>query len=992
MISILNRLRQIHWYQWLLSALAITYLLYITISYLYLPGKLKQVMETDVSNLIGRDITVERFDFNPFVLSLTVSKLSIADQPEKPLVSWQQLFVNFSLWKSFFKWEFALDDFSIDRPEINIEKHGNHFNFSEIFEHVKAKSRPEKAPKATPSKSTFVALRIAHCAINQGIFRFTDHSGSTVARSNLGDITIEVQDLYLATGDQHLNPFDLKATIPDGGEVTLKGRYRIDPLHIDANVVFNHVKISSYSEFVENVLPLKILDGFLSLSTTISVTRDTDFQLRLDQGQVRVTDLQIGDSVANPVLLRANAIMAEDVAFDLLNKKVTVESVSCDSIITHQWRDPTGRFRYEYLIPDQRRAHGPETQKTPSETSQTHLPWSILIKRIGVHNSAVNFSDQNKNITTDHDLSGLTLALENVTLTSKAPVTVQLSAVLDKKGQIDANGTLTLTPFSMDLNYRLTAIHLPPFSEYLDTTTFLKMENGILSTDGTLSLVGDSGNTFTAKLDLTLDEVKIRDSRNDTEILSLPTFNLNDFQINTTDQKVGITSINLTAPELFISMSREKKMNLTALSRPRDPGPQSAGTDKTKGANESAGWGVTIEKIALKGGTVHYLDESVAPAFKTALHDVTLTADQISTNSEASIPFLLTSKIDRYAPFTIKGNLQPFDQQPAFNFSSHLDGIEMHGLSPYSATFIGNQLKSGKLSLALDYSLRNRKLTGKNKIVAKNLYLGDKTPGDPAIKAPVALGLALLRDTKGVIDLNVDVSGDLDDPGFSVSGIVIKALVNVFAKAASSPFKLLGSLVGSREDIGKIVFAEGLAALSQDNEARLKQLAEALVQRPQLSLRIKGNASKQDDGPKLLSLEVCKLVADARKISLTELQTAAGEGSWWMTSDNRDALVKINDDLNLPTVSERTTRLQAAKPELKGDGLMAEVYRQLYNDVTEAQKITSEMLLSLADHRALAIQQYLVNSLQLDHQRVSVTKTQETDLTGRSINLEIEPL
>ena len=352
-------------------------------------------------------------------------------------------------------------------------------------------------------------------------------------------------------------------------------------------------------------------------------------------------------------------------------------------------------------------------------------------------------------------------------------------------------------------------------------------------------------------------------------------------------------------------------------------------------------------------GTIHYLDKSVAPAFKTALYDVSLSADHITTNRSASIPFSLTGKVDRYAPFSIKGNLQPFDRQAAFDFSSNLDGLEMHGLSPYSAAFIGNQLKRGKLSLALDYRLRNRTLTGKNNIIAKNLYLGKKTPGDPAIKAPVALGLALLRDTQGVIDLNVGVSGNLDDPGFSVSGIVLKALVNVIAKAATSPFKLLGSLVGGREDLGKIDFAPGLAVLSQDNQARLKQLAKALVQRPQLALYIKGNAAEKEDVPMLQSLEVQKLVAAIRKISMADFQTNEGETPWWMAPDNRDALVKINDRLNLPTVSERKTRLQAATPELKGDALTAEITRQLYNDMAAAQKITNDMLLSLADHRAL---------------------------------------
>ena len=164
---------------------------------------------------------------------------------------------------------------------------------------------------------------------------------------------------------------------------------------------------------------------FLSLSTQISATRDTDFQLQIDQGRIQVTGLAIGDGVPDPVMLHADTIVVDDVALDLLKKNVTVGSVSCDGIVTHQWRDQTGKFRYERLISDQGGSHEPGGPTAPSETPQATSPWSILVKQIGINNGAVNFSDQNQNITVDHGLSGLTLALENVSLTPKAPVTAQ---------------------------------------------------------------------------------------------------------------------------------------------------------------------------------------------------------------------------------------------------------------------------------------------------------------------------------------------------------------------------------------------------------------------------------------------------------------------------------------------------------------------------------------------------------------------------------------
>ena len=134
MTALTIKLKQLRWYQWSLAALLLIYVIYIALSYLYLPDKAKQVLESDVSDLIGRDISVERFEFNPFLLSVEVGQFAIADKPEKPLVGWHQLFADFSFWKSLFTWQITFAKLILDQPEINIEKHRDRFNFSDILE------------------------------------------------------------------------------------------------------------------------------------------------------------------------------------------------------------------------------------------------------------------------------------------------------------------------------------------------------------------------------------------------------------------------------------------------------------------------------------------------------------------------------------------------------------------------------------------------------------------------------------------------------------------------------------------------------------------------------------------------------------------------------------------------------------------------------------------------------------------------------------------
>ena len=289
--------------------------------------------------------------------------------------------------------------------------------------------------------------------------------------------------------------------------------------------------------------------------------------------------------------------------------------------------------------------------------------------------------------------------------------------------------------------------------------------------------------------------------------------------------------------------------------------------------------------------------------------------------------------------------------------------MEMTGLSPYSGKYIGSNLRSGNLSLDLDYSLQDRKLKGKNNVVAKDLYLGDKVKSEQAIKAPVALGLALLRDLDGVIDLDV--------------------------KAAASPFSLLGSIAGGSEDMGQIEFEPGLDTLDATSQERLRQLTEALTKKPSLTLTIVGNASAAQDKEPLQKIMVQNRVADQRKISLEELQEDAGDEDWWKVKSNRKILNRIAEELNLPSESEREKQIKAQQPELSGDELEALLYQQIYSEVAANQPVDTSDLLSLADRRAIAIKQYLVDDLKFDHTRLSVDKTSVKQLTGNVVNLQL---
>ena len=102
--------------------------------------------------------------------------------------------------------------------------------------------------------------------------------------------------------------------------------------------------------------------------------------------------------------------------------------------------------------------------------------------------------------------------------------------------------------------------------------------------------------------------------------------------------------------------------------------------------------------------------------------------------------------------------------------------------------------------------------------------------------------MSLLKNRNGEIKLDIPVSGELNDPKFSVGRIVLKVIMNLLEKAATSPFALLGAAFGGGEQLGYAEFDHGSASLTDETKKKLDIIGKALYDRPALKMDIVGHA------------------------------------------------------------------------------------------------------------------------------------------------------
>jgi outer membrane protein OmpA-like peptidoglycan-associated protein len=427
---------------------------------------------------------------------------------------------------------------------------------------------------------------------------------------------------------------------------------------------------------------------------------------------------------------------------------------------------------------------------------------------------------------------------------------------------------------------------------------------------------------------------------------------------------LSIDKVNLLQPYARFIINEDRTTNVDDLLIPQPAGSASTAQSKPAAANNDKPLGIHIGQIDINDGSANFADLTLTPNFATAVQQLNGQVGTIDNRKPAPAKVDIKGKVDRYAPVTIKGALNPFNPMASLDIATSFKRVELTTLTPYSGKFAGFRIRKGRLNLDLHYLITNGQLKAENKVVVEQLQLGEKVDSPDAVDLPIRLAVALLKDTEGKISIELPVTGDLNNPQFSVMPIVWQTLRNLVLRAAQAPFKFIGGLVagGGSEDLGTVAFAPGSSDLSGDAQSALDKLASALKERPELRLEIEGTSAQTSDGP---------LIAEQR----LEREYQA---TWYKILQRRGDKVPANasmlvvDDSDKPAMLEGIyrTRLKQQPPgewqELSRDERTAKLREAVIKSWAES----AALLRQLGQERAGTIKDYLVDKGKLEDDRV----------------------
>ncbi len=345
----------------------------------------------------------------------------------------------------------------------------------------------------------------------------------------------------------------------------------------------------------------------------------------------------------------------------------------------------------------------------------------------------------------------------------------------------------------------------------------------------------------------------------------------------------------------------------------------------------------------------------------------------LSSEADTLAEVDLRGQLRNQSPLQISGVINPLAEKLFLDLKLNFQDIELSPMSPYSGNYVGYLIEKGKLNLALEYYLEDNQLKAKNNVFLDQFSFGDAIESENAINLPVKLAVALLKDRNGEIHLDIPVTGSLDDPQFSISGVIWQVVKNLLVKVATSPFSLLGAMLGgSDEDFSQISFAYGSSSLSEAEQEKLQRMAQALADRPGIEVEVSGFIDPENDAEGYRKESLIRQVRHLKYLDLIKSEELA-EGS-----TEEDVVVPAEEyDEYLWQVYRKT---DFPKPRnfigMTKKLPPAEMEKLIYTNT----EVTPDDLDELAQDRALAVQKYLIDKGQLTPERIFLKKP---DITAR---------
>jgi uncharacterized protein involved in outer membrane biogenesis len=814
-----------------------------------LPAVLKPVLTKKISETLHRETTIDQIKINPFDLSATIRGFKLADPGNKtPFVAFNELHVNVDVLTSIFRRALILEEARLDKPFIGVtRKTDGTYNFSDLIP-------KEETKKEEPSQPFLFSVN--NIQIAGGNIDFHDMPNKT--DHTIRELNVSVP--FVSNIDYYMKNFvePKFSAVVNGHTVAIAGKTQpfLTSRESLIDIDLKDIDVPFYLQYVPVKMNFKLTEAHLDtkLQLRYIMHKDKSPELKLT-GLAVLRKVTLDDLQGNKIL-RLPALTVMFSAVEPFVPRVHLAQITLDTPQLVIRRDKEGNINLQNLVGSNKKeetAKSSTDQVKPDDRAAKKKELSLLIDSFLIDKADITFIDAKPAKPLKIQINPLRLSVSKISLKKGDIADVDLALMIDKTSVITAKGPVGIDPLSAHLALAVKNLNIRPFQPYFTESIQIDVTRGSLSTAGIFSLTADAKSKPSVKYqgNLSVDNLATIDKAQSHDFLKWQQLNFQSLAAGYNPLFVNIREITLKNFFAKIVINQGGSTNIQDITgAPKTEADTSKMPQEKPPAQpvQSAKTGekppdIKIGKISFQDGTVNFADRNIKPNYAVTM-----------LNLKGNITGLSSQEISR-ARVDLKGNIgygSPLEIAGAIN------PLKKDLFADIKISF--KDLLKGKLNFDVSYLIDQRKLTAENKVFFDQLTFGDKVESPDAVKAPVTLAVSLLTDRRGQINLDIPLSGSLDDPKFKIWPIIWQVLVNLITKAVTAPFSLLSSLIGGGEEMSFVEFDYGSAVLTDAGLKKIDALTKALYDRPNIKLEIEAYVDPVQDKEALKKAEFNRMM------------------------------------------------------------------------------------------------------------------------------------
>jgi len=807
----------------------------------------------------------------------TVRELALTDPGGAKVLGFRQLGVVLNSLDVFGR-KADVARIGLQSPELEVrrEKDGS-VSLEKLAPETSGKAAPRPDAKAGPA----FAFEVGEIAVTDGRVTFADLVPERAFRRQVEKLELRVRGLGNAEGKRaavalgfESTPAGERAVAATPARVDYSGEVQVLPVRVAGKLQVLQLKLGDLFPYFEQAINAEVLDGSADVATAFDLALEGNAPTgRVSEitATVRGARLKLPGSKAPFVEVPSATLKGGEV--DLAERRIALEEIAIDSPAYAIERAADGTLNATRLLKP--------VPPAPEESGATR-PWVVTLKRLSLENGRAALEDRSVKPSVKVALAKMALTGEELSSAEDVPAKLEFRTAVGRGGSVSLKGTLS-PQLSGTIAVAASRIDLLPFRPYLAPHLRAELAGGNVSTRGTLGIARANALNIAYRGDFELADLRLRASKSDDDLLTWKSLRFAKIDAVSAPRKVDIGAISLTDFFARLVLDASGQLNLSELvggkaaGGPTSPGkPQAAVGGSAAPASDAArqrgaggiDW-LRVGAVELENGRVDFSDFFVRPNYRADLSELRGSISTLTFEQPGDLA--LRGKLNNAAPLEIRGRVNPLAADLALAIQASARDIELPRLTPYTSKYLGYPIERGKMSVKVRYEVKDRQLTAQNSLYLDQLVLGEKVKSPDAPDLPLPLAVSLLQDRKGVIDVNLPIGGSLDDPEFSIGGIVLQVIGNIVTKAVTAPFTLLGSVAGAQGDLQHLEFDPGSARLTEAAVKKLDALGKALVDRPGVKLDVTGRADPATDREGLRRASVDRAV---RQVKLEDLRDA----------------------------------------------------------------------------------------------------------------------